>query len=218
VVDPGIAPEGYYERDYSSRDWRAYRSVLAQALLRSEPGPMVDIGAGIGLLVEAAQRWGLDCEGIEGSAEAVEIARTRYPAIRLRQHHLSEGLPWPDATIQTAFLNQVIEHLGPDLARSVVSEVARVLVPGGMFYVASPSRFNKAERDADPTHVHLYTPDELERLLVDSGLERVERLDAALPLLGRSRVAMLAMTGALRLTGADRLSGTANCVAFKPAG
>jgi ubiquinone/menaquinone biosynthesis C-methylase UbiE len=215
-MNRGIAPAGYFEKYYANRDWRFYRRVLAIALELSEPGPILDVGAGVGFLVEAAQRWGLKCEGIDGSEEAVRIGRARFPDLRLRFHALSDPLPYGDESFQTVILNQVIEHLEAGLAEAVLDEIYRVLRPGGMALVASPSRFDRSPESFDPTHVRLYTPKELAELLGAAGFAGVQPFDSPRAFFGRSRLGTGLSTGILRLTGWQRLSASANCIAYKP--
>ena len=64
----------------------------------------------------------------------------------------------------------------------------------------------------------MYTPSEMRSLVMAAGFENVVHLDAPRELLGRSIVARAAMRAALRLTGWDWLSATANCQASKPDG
>ena len=73
MTNIGVGDGNYFEKWYSNRDWRFYRPILSEVIFFSEPGPILDVGAGTGLFVEAALRWGIDCVGIEGSGEAVEI-------------------------------------------------------------------------------------------------------------------------------------------------
>lgn len=212
---PGVAPAGYFDRFYAGRDWRYYRWILAQVLQRAEPGRILDLGCGSGLLVELAHRWGLDCTGMEASAEGIALARQRLPAGRFVHADVADGLPFGDECFSVVLLNQVIEHLGPSLARSAVSEAHRVLQPGGMLMVFSPCRADRKELAADPTHIGLLVPGELEALVRASGFGRYERLDAPLPMLGRNGAGRLAMRVVWRVAPLDRFSATANCAAFK---
>src|SRR6266851_1002275 len=155
MVNQGEGSQQYYEQYYSSRDWRFYRGILWDVIRYSEPGPILDVGAGTGFIVEGFLRWGIDCTGIEGSKEAVDIARKRFPQANLLQHFLSDPFPFPDQMFQTVIMNQVIEHLEPTVVENSVAESYRVLRPGGMLYVTSPSKFNQYERNADPTHINL---------------------------------------------------------------
>ena len=110
AVDRGIGPAGYHDRWYADRDWRAYRALLAMVVGHSEPGPLLDLGCGTGLLLETAARWGWRCAGIDGSADAVAAVRRRAPDLDVHQAPLSARLPLADASFQTVILNQVIEH------------------------------------------------------------------------------------------------------------
>ena len=216
MITRGIGTREYYEFYYLSRDWKFYRSILSAIIMYSQPGPILDLGAGTGFIVEGALRWGLDCEGIEGSIEAIKIAQERYPAIDIAQGTLSESLPFSDLTFQTVVMNQVIEHLEPEVAELSVSEAYRVLVPGGMLYVASPSRFNKREKKTDPTHINLYSPKELQRLLFSKGFRDIIPIDMPLNVLGNSYLGRGIMYCLFKLTFWDRLSASANCIAYKP--
>jgi SAM-dependent methyltransferase len=206
-VNRGIGGSNYYADRYGDRDWRFYGPVLGSALTHSAPGPILDIGAGHGLLVECALRWGLQCVGVDGSDHGVALAAAR--GIELIHSQLSEVLPFRESTFQTAFMNQVIEHLEPPVARRALDEGFRVLRPGGMIYVASPSRFNAEQRVADPTHINLLAPSELHAMLRAAGFVDLRPFDKAL----YGRLGEIVFN---RIQF-ERLSSSANCLAFKPA-
>ena len=215
-MNSGVAPSGYHDKHYAARDWRWYRGLLALAIQYSEPGPILDVGAGVAQLLEAAQRWNLDCLGLEGSAEAIDIARGRCSSLKLEQHFLSDPFPLGDCTFQTIFLNQVIEHLEAAVAEACISECYRVLRPGGLLIVMSPNKYNKYERDADPTHICLYSPSSLKRLLASKSFTDIRPLDAPMDILGKNVVGKQIMKVVFKLTKWERLSGSANCMAWKP--
>src|SRR5262245_15117592 len=123
----GIGSREYFEHHYGARDWRVYSDLLAFVITHSNPGPILDLGAGTGLFLDAAARWGLTCVGVEGSPDAIELARSRTPEIHLIHHILPEPLPFSTASFQTVLMNQVIEHLAPETAREVLDECYRVL-------------------------------------------------------------------------------------------
>jgi SAM-dependent methyltransferase len=215
MTNQGIGTGKYFNQYYASRDWRSYRFLLRLVMDYAEPGPILDVGAGTGLFVEGAMRWGLTCQGLEGSSEAIAIARKRYPDIQLIQHMLSEPFPFPAEMFGTVVMNQVIEHLESLVARRAVAEAFRVLQPGGMLFVASPSVFNAYERTADPTHIHLYSPRELRDLLVSTGFMESRAMDSPLDLLGSSKFGRKIMSVVFRRVHWERLSATANCIAYK---
>lgn len=206
----GIGDREYFERWYADRDASFYAPVLSHVLRHSQPGPILDLGAGTGLLVELAHRWGLDCRGYEGSPDAVVIGSQRAPELSLTPHTLGDPLPEADASVQTVVMNQVIEHLEVERGRAALAEVLRVLRPGGMIYVASPCRHNPAERDRDATDQHLYIPSEMRKTLRNAGFVEVVSMDAPLAWPG--------CKGLWNVLGRpDRLCATATCRGFKPA-
>lgn len=215
MLDSGIGPPGYHRRYYLDRDWRAYTDILARIVRYSSPGPILDLGAGCGYLVEAAHLWGGLATGLEGSVEAVEIAKSRAPELDIRHHRLSDPLPLAPDSYQTVVLNQVIEHLEPPVASRVINESLRVLRSGGMLLIASPSSANRYEARIDPTHINLMSPTQLKDLLLHSGFERAISWDVALPIFGSSWLLHGAATAIFRLFPLDRLSASANVMAFK---
>lgn len=209
MTTAGIGDRDYFERWYGDRRASYYGPVLSHVLRHGQPGPILDLGAGTGLLVELAQRWGLTIRGYEGSPDAVAIGGQRVAGLPLSQHLLGEPLPEPAASVQTVVLNQVIEHLDVERGGAALADVLRVLRPGGMVYVASPCRHNPAERGRDATDQHLYVPSELRNVLRSKGFTGVVSMDA--PLTGAGVRALWHMLGR-----PDRLCATATCRGYKP--
>ena len=212
----GIGNRKYFQDEYSHRDWRFYRSLLSMIVTNSEPGPILDIGAGLGYLVEAATRWGLDCQGLEGSQEAIDMAKKRVPDIRLTHHFLESPLPFSDDSFQTIIVNQVIEHLNETEAKNAVKEAYRLLKPKGMIFIFSPNRFNVRERTLDPTHQRLLTPPELFRLLANAGFENISPKDFPRHIFGNQWMGRALAHLLFYVTGWTRLSSSSNCMANKP--
>ncbi|HTA19025.1 MAG TPA: class I SAM-dependent methyltransferase [Polyangia bacterium] len=215
-MNRGVGDGQYFRTWYGSRDWRFYRMFLADIVQHAEPGPILDVGAGLGYFVEAAQRWGLACAGLEGSADAVAMGRERYPTLNVREHRLSEPFPFADASFGVVLFNQVIEHLEAEVGAHALREIHRVLRPSGMLLLFSPSRFNEKERVEDPTHINLYAPSELQDLVRRTGFERIVAQDDPLPLLGPTPLGRRVMHKVFKHVGWERLSASANVRAFKP--
>jgi 2-polyprenyl-3-methyl-5-hydroxy-6-metoxy-1,4-benzoquinol methylase len=215
-LNAGIGTATYYQRHYASRSWQWYQHLLSHVVRFSQPGPILDVGCGAGLFVEAAQQWGFDCSGIDGSIEAVRIASLRLPNNRIAQHFLSDPFPFEDHRFQTVIMHQVIEHLEPDAGFSAASECLRVLRPGGMLYVSSPSKANHAQRMADSTHICMYSPTELHRLLASIGFVDIAPMNSARDAFGKNKIARLLARGLFRIFHWDLLSASADCRAYSP--
>jgi SAM-dependent methyltransferase len=212
----GIGDAAYYEQWYAGRTWEHYLPLVAQIIRLARPGPVLDVGAGPGLLLEALHRWGIPCTGMEASIAAVEIARERAPGLDMRCADASARLPFADASYETVVLNQVIEHVPADRHGALVVECLRLLRPGGLILVTSPSRWNRRERRADPTHIAMLSPAELRSLLRSSGFAEVRSTDAPFAFFGHSRVGWLAARALFKAMPLARLSATANAIGRAP--
>jgi len=189
---------------------------MAEVIRYGKPGPILDLGAGLGLFVELGLTWGLDIIGLEGSEHAVEVASARYPGIDIRVHDLGEPLPFEDGMMANIVLNQVIEHLDYWRQRKVLSDIFRILAPGGRLFITSPSRKNRIERQ-DPTHINMLLPSELRQQVESEGFMVVSEPNYGFFLGGSgSRVIGFLADMLLRLFPHDLFSATANIIGEKP--
>jgi len=211
-----IHTEETFKRDYGERDWNWYRNLVAEGIRYGTPGKWLDLGAGLGLFVECARRFGIDCIGLEGSEYAVEAVKERFPSIDMRQHFLEDKLPFKDNSISTIMCHQVIEHLSNETMISMLKECYRVLKQGGVMLIYSPSKYDRKQR-LEKIHINLLTPSLARKELEKAGFRVIETPNRPRMFLGESEIAKLILGVVFRLFPLDYLSATANCVVFKPA-
>jgi SAM-dependent methyltransferase len=122
---------------------------------------LLDIGCGTGWLAEHFASY----TGIDGSPEAVEIARGL--GRNVIEGDVEEPLPFADETFDAIVLKDVLEHVG-DPAK-LVGEARRVLAHGGLIFACSPD----AQRWVwdDYTHRRPFTKKAFRLLFADQGLE-----------------------------------------------
>ena len=104
---------------------------------------MLDFGCGQGEFVALARREGLRAQGCDwyaGPWAWLFDDVKKNPALRdhVRQIEPDGRLPFADASFDAVTSNMVFEHIA-DFEKPV-SEIARVLKPGGLFVVLFPSR------------------------------------------------------------------------------
>ena len=154
---------------HRQRTWRDYTVYIRR--LRGKPSPLLDMGSGIGLLLEAAKNFGLDAVGLEYEQEGVD--ETLRKGLIAYQQDLSKPIDrFDDATFGAIICNQVIEHLNPESQSNLINEAFRLLKPGGQFLIMSPCRHFEPAR-LDPYHIGLLTPSELKAMLQNAGFERL---------------------------------------------
>lgn len=99
--------------------------------------PVLDIGSGDGHFASVAYREPIDV-GLDLLERDLKEAATRRPVVFLDLVKASATkMPFPDSVFATVLSNCVIEHI-PDVD-SVMSEIGRVLRPGGTFATTLPS-------------------------------------------------------------------------------
>jgi 2-polyprenyl-6-hydroxyphenyl methylase/3-demethylubiquinone-9 3-methyltransferase len=94
----------------------------------------LEVGCGGGGLCEEIARMGFDATGIDPSERSLEVAirHARASGLPIRYERATgESLPYPDASYDAVFCCDVLEHVR-DLPQ-VISEISRVLRPGGVF-------------------------------------------------------------------------------------
>ncbi len=145
----------FFERH--ARQWdRLSGEILPSApylerLLEAVPqcASLLEVGVGTGALLPALLGKAKRVVGVDHSPAMLEEARGRCPDVDLRLGEMSH-LPLCDEEVETVLLNMVFHH-AEEPAR-VLSEIARVLAPGGTLIIADLARHEKEwarERMAD---------------------------------------------------------------------
>ncbi len=139
-------------------------------------GTLVDIGAGVGLLVDEANKAGFDAFGIEPSHAAVFAAKKFFHVSLLRDTFTSKKITKP---IDIVVLNHVLEHL-PD-PKEIVSEITNVLKKDGLFVIGVPNfgsimsifKRNRWQSLSPEQHRWQFTPQSLDALVEKHGFKRL---------------------------------------------
>ena len=179
--------------------WRAGQQrrlemIVAAAGERLQ-GQMLENGCGVGLYIERLQTYTGRIFGLEYDFERAHQARQRSDLIVSAS---GEQLPYPNEVFDLVLSHEVIEHVHDDVA--AVSEMARVLRPGGRIILFCPNRGYPFEthgifwrgtyrfgniplvnylpqrwRDRLAPHVRAYTGKDLEKLIDGLPLEIIHR-------------------------------------------
>jgi ubiquinone/menaquinone biosynthesis C-methylase UbiE len=157
---------------------------------------VLDLGCGSGEFTARLARIVRSAVGVDVAEGALSRARARHPEVEFRLVPVDGPLPLDDNSFDLVWASEVIEHVA-DTA-SWLSEVRRVLAPGGRLLMTTPShgRLRLAvggiERYSDPLgdHLHLYTRASLRSLLSEFGFGEVSvRAVGGPPLLRRMLLA-----------------------------
>ena len=171
-------PDLGLRRDFALANVRAGERVL-------------DLGCGAGDITADLARAGAAVVGVEVAEAALERAHTRHPGLEFRLAPIDGPLPLQDRSFDVVWASEVIEHVA-DTARWL-SEIRRVLVPGGRLVLTTPSHgrlrllVGGLERYSEPLgdHLHLYTARSLRELLREFDFGHVQVRTAGGPPLWR---------------------------------
>jgi SAM-dependent methyltransferase len=126
---------------------------------------VLDVGCGTGYGSAMVASHVGEVVGIDSSEGAVARARAKYRLDNLEFVTMpATGLSFPDGSFDAVYSIHVLEHI--EEVELHLSEVVRVLRPGGRFVVATPNRLTYSPNGLHNTfHVREYDPGELEALL-----------------------------------------------------
>jgi len=101
--------------------WIAFFCIKRASGLR-RGARVLDFGCGIGNLVWALRKIGLEAHGIEPSMSAARYSR----APRHCRYEATRRLPFDDGSFDLVYSHEVLEHLPPEDLRPALSEISRV--------------------------------------------------------------------------------------------
>ncbi len=153
-------------------------SKVVGNLVNLPPGRMLDVGCGYGKLSVYLIKRGWQAVGVDiVSGPLQSLAGKGVQAVR---GDFQSTLPLQDQAFDMAFAGEVIEHTTSE--REFVSELARILKPGGTLIVTTPNLVSLRNRlymllgkmplnAAGEFHYRVFTLNRLRRLLESYGLQ-----------------------------------------------
>ncbi len=162
------------------------RSELANAKIPdvSRTGRILDIGCGhypyFLTHVDFAERHGLDRMAEEQAFEVAESAGIRLRSLDAESH---DGLPYESDWFDVVTMLAVFEHIEPTSLPSLLGEIRRILKPGGLYIMTTPSRWtdkllrlmarlNLVSREEIAEHKYAYTLQQVAERLTEAGFDR----------------------------------------------
>jgi SAM-dependent methyltransferase len=128
---------------------------------------ILDVGCGTGGMLASLQAFG-EVEGIDSDPSAIAFCHER--GISSAKLADSPPIPFPDHAFDLVTSFDVLEHVDDDAG--LLSEVHRVLAPGGIFVVAVPAyEMLWGQQDELAHHRRRYRARDLSRRLARSNLE-----------------------------------------------
>ncbi len=155
-------PESPLVQDYFDRSrWQKLATLIGQDL--GERLQILDVGCGSGDWLAALCEHGVSPDGLFGidlSSRRVARAKERFPAAQITQGCASK-LPYDDASFDGIVLSLVLSSIhDPIVIKRAISEIWRVLVPGGWLLIHEIRRrgLGGDARPFKPRHLREHLP------------------------------------------------------------
>ena len=141
-------------------------------------GRLLDAGCGPGLWTQFLHAPDRDGVGVDIASEFLASARERFPHVDFERASLRD-LPFEDASFGGILAWYSLIHTPPADLSEILSELARVLAPGGSLLIGY---FDGSPREPFAhaiTTAYFWSESELTRLLAEAGLVVVSRDERA---------------------------------------
>lgn len=156
--------------DYVREEFKAYVD-----LFRGARG-VLDIGCGRGEFLELMRDAGIEATGVDGSAQAVTLCRSK--GLQVVEADLFDYLASPGVPFDGVFCAQVVEHLPPAVLPELIRLVAARLNPGGIVLFETPNpeclAIFATHFYIDPTHTRPVPAQLLRFYLEEAGFGEIE--------------------------------------------
>jgi len=165
---------------------RRRMQIVSKFVPKAEILRVLDIGCGIGELSEILVNRGLNVFATDLGFDSIARASSRIKKKNLKISFVQGDiyrLPYHDCSFDAVVGSEIIEHL--EKYQNAISEVARVLRPGGYFICSAPYRETLRYtlcihcNKKTPVNAHLHSFDEagMEKILKEAGfsIEKISK-------------------------------------------
>lgn len=136
-LEAAILDGGYYDRPGV---WRLTietdKRLMAEVVAGLEPSRALELGCSSGAVLQCLHDLGVEAEGLEISAAAIESA---FPAVRGRIHQVNATGFELASTYDVIFGLDIFEHLNPNRLGECLKRVEAHLAPGGFVFANIPA-------------------------------------------------------------------------------
>ena len=167
----------YYDLPDKQAIAKAYQRLYGDLLPNDKNAAILDLGAGLGLLVAWLRDAGYShVTGVEPSAEQCAAALDHYKTQLLTTKDIAGYLSEHNAYFDLVFLTDVIEHIPKSEMPGYLANIKRALKPGGFLVLRTDnmaSPIGAYQYRMDFTHEYCFTERGLRQLLSTVGFEDI---------------------------------------------
>jgi len=171
IIDP------LYEEEAQGRSKNFIPILSFLEKIHPEKGPLFDVGAATGILLNLARNRGWETDGIEASSWAVELAAQKYN-LNIRKGNF-ESASLKSNYYKAVTMVDIIEHVSHPF--EAVVKTYEILAPGGILCIVTPDIKSITAKITDgkwwhfrPAHIGYYSLKSLSFLLHRTGFKIIK--------------------------------------------
>ena len=166
TLEPEVMDTEEEARDYDAMDHATVNARFCDDLLATgtRPGRVLDVGTGTALIpIELCRRDSrVEVDAIDLASHMLALAERNVAGaalgLRIRVMRMdAKATPWPDGSFDAVMSNSIVHHI-PD-PRHVLTEVWRLVRPGGVLFVRDLERPGDRARVAELVSTYAPVPD-----------------------------------------------------------
>ena len=127
---------------------------IAELFKKEGVRDILDLACGAGRHSVYLAEQGFNVSGIDASPSGIEITRRRLEAEKLegdfRVGNIYDGLPYPDGAFQAIVSTQAMHHGRIEEIRKLITEMKRVLTPGGNLFLTVSKEQKPGDKEIAP--------------------------------------------------------------------
>ena len=127
---------GYDRDDLTILQFQQILSEIKILCNRNNSAKLLDVGCATGVFLDMARHDGWEVKGIEISEELAKYARENFH-LEIRSDLIKT--PFPQRSFDVVTMLDVIEHLPRPIVNTIISEISRIIKPGGVMVIRTPS-------------------------------------------------------------------------------
>lgn len=115
-----------------------YYCYLTFIKLQDRSGKILDVGCGDGYFISNLYNKSNYLYAVDVRRKEIDKAKKKYRYVKFQNIKVGDKLPFENDCFDVVTLFHVLEHI--DSEKRIISEIERVLKPGGILYLSSPYR------------------------------------------------------------------------------
>lgn len=156
---------------FREKSLRSAEHLLTSLKAHVQPGRFLDVGAGAGFYMEAAEKLGWEAYGVDPAIPPAQTRQDKFFSSTLEEAHFQHHF------FDLCLIHHTLSHLPNPLG--TLKEVFRILKDEGVLLVVIPNFLQRGQKTVEKNwgelirgkHLYLFSPETAQEMIVKAGFE-----------------------------------------------